>query len=820
MARPTSNRVAVASDHAGNDTNQVTALRKQGNLQQAHQLATRLYNADRHDVWVQRALAWVLHDIVKAELSNNNIDSANGWLNQLINMRLNDEYIIKAIDRIRIQMSPTHHAVENANNLSKDGRHQQALQQFRGISRQYGNLPTTQADKYGWAIYRCLKNTCDQIPVIEVKRMLVEYGNLNTEKPSMLHTQILEFVLKYSRTHQGIDLYRYFISWNPAYLQHEDVNESEYNGKTTPALLERIGKQLVNVPTVIDFNALEDLITIHHNISLIDSYREGIFWQAINANKENRLNDLWRILEGYVSNYSGYGQGKWHSEILSLAERTMVEGQSWRFVNFLQRWGVQNFQAVDWRGGTYNDHPTKSLVEKSLSKLVEAIKDNKNPDDIRWMQPFFEKAASYYDKDVWTLRNYARFLIKVGETDKAIKMYKDILLSLNDQAYAWHELAKLLQASDPNLAISMLCMAISKQPDEDFLGEIRLNLASLLIGQQCLGEAKRELETYERHRKTKEWKVSKGFDQLMAGMGESTALDYDRNYYRKNTELAEGYIYKDIAWQDFLVFQAWTSTKNDKSEDMIAISNLQDIEIVAKKRRFKAIKNTKMNDVIRCKVYYDKAKQRHTAVLVEKSNTTYEAIMNNAMEAIAVIDGVNENKKLFHYHHSEAINGNILFANSKIEPKVGKCIAIKYFMHYNTKFKKNMAKVLDVKDTDKTNSSIVRRVDGEVNLKYKKDRRTLNYEEAKKSGVDISNPNFAFLEDYHIPSRVLREGGITHDQYAEILVLFKEGRWSAIEITAMDDGNGDDDDQPPTARTSAKNKSHSAGVLSMGLPAI
>src|SRR5690606_35729972 len=109
-----------------------------------------------------------------------------------------------------------------------------------------------------------------------------------------------------------------------------------------------------------------------------------------------------------------------------------------------------------------------------------------------------------------------------------------------------------------------------------------------------------------------------------------------------------------------------------------------------------------------------------------------------------------------HYHHSEAINGNILFSNSNIEPKVGKCIAIKYFMHYNTKFKKKMTKVLDATDTDKTNNAIVKSVYGEVRLKYKKDGRTLSYDQAQRTDVDITNPNFAFLEDYHIPSRVIK----------------------------------------------------------------
>lgn len=784
MGRTYKGRSSYQNKYADSGTNKVTALRKQGNLQQAHQLAMTLYSADRNDEWVQRALAWVLHDIVKAELSTNpnNLNNANHWFNQLLNMRLNDQYINDGIERLRVQMSPTHHAVENANNLSKARQHQQALNEFRGISNQYGKLPMAQAEKYGWAIYRCLKDDADQMPVLAVKRMLVEYNSLDTEKPSMLHTQILEFVLRYSRSNQGIDLYRYFLNWNPAYLRPEDVRPSEYQGKVTAALLERLSKELVNSPSVIDFNDLDRRIEISHDISLIDSYRESVFWLAINVNKENRLHDLWNILDGYVNNYSDYGSGKWHSDILGLAERTMVETQAWRFPSFLQRWGVQNFQRADWIGGVYNDHPTKSLVEKSLSKLVESIKDNKDPNEIRWMQPFFEKASIHYDKDIWALRNYAMFLIKMGETDKAIGLYKDILLSLNDQAYAWHELAKLLQADEPKIAISMLCMAISKQPNEDFLGAIRLNLAALLINQQFLCEAKRELKTYENHRKTKDWKVSQDFNQLMASVSESKTLDYDKNYYRKNTELAESYIYRDIAWQDFLVFQAWTMTKNDKPDEMVVMSNLQDVEIVSKKRQFKVLKNTKINDVVRCKVYYDKTKSRYTAVLIEKSDTTYEDIIDNAMESIAVIDGVNQDKKLFHYHYSETINGNILFTNSDIKPKVGKCIAIKYFMHYNTKFKKKMAKVLDVTDTDKTNDSIVRIHVGEVRLKYKDGGRTLSYDEAKGADIDTRKPNFAFLEDYYIHSRLLKEANITCDQKVEIMVLLKEGKWNTIEI--------------------------------------
>ncbi|WP_420229147.1 hypothetical protein ACOBWA_09135 [Psychrobacter sp. ER1] len=93
-----------------------------------------------------------------------------------------------------------------------------------------------------------------------------------------------------------------------------------------------------------------------------------------------------------------------------------------------------------------------------------------------------------------------------------------------------------------------------------------------------------------------------------------------------------------------------------------------------------------------------------------------------------------------------------------------------------------MAKVLDVTDTDKTNDSIVRIHVGEVRLKYKDGGRTLSYDEAKGADIDTRKPNFAFLEDYYIHSRLLKEANITCDQKVEIMVLLKEGKWNTIEI--------------------------------------
>src|SRR5699024_9917259 len=129
------------------------------------------------------------------------------------------------------------------------------------------------------------------------------------------------------------------------------------------------------------------------------------------------------------------------------------------------------------------------------------------------------------------LRGYSNLLSLTGRQEQAIEVYNKVLLNLNNQAYAWHELSKLIRSQDADLAHSMLCMAISKQPKEDFLGDIRLDLAEILISKKMLAEGKRELITYKSFRESKEWKLSARYSQLYQAVESASSLDYDKGYY-------------------------------------------------------------------------------------------------------------------------------------------------------------------------------------------------------------------------------------------------------------------------------------------------
>lgn len=274
------------------DSNTVFALRKEKKLQEAYQMASALLQLDPNDEWNRLAMAWVLADLVQEQIDHNNPQQASITLNQLIALKLEDQYVQNKIRSLQKKLSPIADEIEHASTLSKNGKHTQALELFRQLHQQHPFI-TTHYDEYGWAIYRYLNEMHLQLSGDEVKRTLFEYNQMKNERPGFLHSFILNFVIRYSQKKpQTIDLYRYFLNWGPENIREDDTVSNSYQGREYPPLLQNLIKAFVYSPTIIDFNLLEESITIWHNFSLIDIYRESIFWQLFNSEKAQQYPQL------------------------------------------------------------------------------------------------------------------------------------------------------------------------------------------------------------------------------------------------------------------------------------------------------------------------------------------------------------------------------------------------------------------------------------------------------------------------------------------------------------------------------------------------
>lgn len=762
------------------DSKHVFALRSEGKLQEAYQLATSLLESNGDDDWNKRAMAWVLVDIIKKEIANNP-QNAISFFNQLLSLKIQDEILEKQIKYLQPKLTPINREIEQASSLSKNGSYLNALNQFRQIFQNNTNLFQAHHDAYGWAIYRYLKHEFESITSDDVRRILFEYSKLQSERPSTLHSQILRFVINYVvKYNQNIDIYRYFLNWNPSNLMDEDTKKTNYDGKVYDSLLENLIKAFVYSPSNIDFELLAKRIVIHHNLSLVDVYRESVFWEIFNAHKHNQLSKLWNLFDNYVVNYSKYGPSHWHSEILNLAQKFMSETNLWRFPQFLQNWNINNFQNSDWRGEIYNDRPMRPLVAKILSHISEYSKVSKNPENLEWILPFYREATKRLDEDIWLFRDYSKLLGLMGREDEAISVYHEVLLNLNNEAYAWRDMSTLIKNKDIDLAQSMLCMVISKQPQEEFLGDVRLDLAEMLISKNKFAEAKRELITYKNFKESKNSTIKDRFNDLYKKVENLETLGYDKNFYKENSKSAEQYLYKDIEWQPFLIYHSWKSKKND--EEMIAITDLKNKELAIKKEKFPVLKQSTINEVISCRVYFDKTKNRYTLLQVEKSDLNYENFIGKASTALAVVDHINQEKKLFHYYFNNEVEGIVKFSDTDLRPNVGDCLSIKYFMSLNNKSNKEEAQILKISTTSETNTSLIKTVQGTIELKYKHNGRTLDFDEALDSDLDINKPDFAFIEDYYVHCKILKKYKINSNRDIKAKVINERGKWSVIDL--------------------------------------
>ena len=164
-----------------NSSQYVFSLRESGQINEAHNLAIKLFKQDPEDEWIHRAYAWVLIDIIKNEVKVNS-GKATYFFNQLLSIgdRGNDA-ILRQINFLRPKLNPVYQEIQDAENLSKKGNHKQAIEQFIRLQNQ-GKLLAEHHESYGWAIYRCIKQNKDSFTVKTLKGLLFEYLKLKNPR--------------------------------------------------------------------------------------------------------------------------------------------------------------------------------------------------------------------------------------------------------------------------------------------------------------------------------------------------------------------------------------------------------------------------------------------------------------------------------------------------------------------------------------------------------------------------------------------------------------------------------------------------------------
>ena len=365
-----------------NDAKLLEGILKLNKLTEALNIAQELFSKQPYDEWTQKALAYTLIDLSKYYISIKNQNQACDYFKQLlaINFQEEDDIIEKQKNYLRPKIDPNYAEVQKAEELSKSSNHQDALNIFKRLIAE-NRLTELHHEAYGWILYRYIKDKESELTSIHVRTLLIDYLNLQNERPSLLHSMILNFALNYSKDHSDFNIYNFFKLWNPSHLRSEDIEKQNFNGVDIPSLISRIFREFIDKDLVIDMEYLVENFKLNSwnyiNFSaqqLIDLLREPVFWKLFNAHKENKQSDLWSNFTKYNQSFSKYEKSKWHSEILSIAERYMQETEQWRFLEFFKNWNPENLLDEDWKEVKKDDKVYKPLAIKCLKKAFEIIK--------------------------------------------------------------------------------------------------------------------------------------------------------------------------------------------------------------------------------------------------------------------------------------------------------------------------------------------------------------------------------------------------------------------------------------------------------------
>lgn len=664
------------------DTRTVFELRREGKIQEALDMALKLYQIDPFDTWTQSALAWPLIDLCKSSLAQNSLNQAQKYFNQLIAINFTDvdDIISKQIIFLRPKIDINYAKIQDAENLSKNGNHKLALTNMKTMFAN-DELLEVHHEAFGWVIYRYIKAEENNIPSVEVRSLMRDYMNLKNEKTSLLHSIFLNFALHFSKEHSDFNLYNFFLLWDPKNLRREDLYESHNDGKAYPSLISRIFREFIDKKSQLDINVLIEKVPSLSAVKILDLLRDPFYWKIYSADKENRKEEVWKLYDEYNTLFKGQIGSEIHSKVLNSAMFSMNENEEWRFLNFFENWNPENFIESDWKEIKKEDKVYKPTAIKALKKTFELIKAGGNFNNLELLINAFKTAISKFPKDIWIKREYAILLAKNHNSEEAIQIYKTLILELGDQAYMWHEFSQFLEGRNLDLTVGMLSKAIRLQNDESFLGDIRLDLADNLIKLNNIEEANIELNIYEKNRGLKGWKLSEKYHLLHSLVKDYSTEKLDNSkLYNEKIKLAEDFAYQDIKWTELVLTEKW---KNDKNKEKLNFTNGNLINLSVSTNRFGILRNAQIGEIIKFKLHNklveDKTKINHfkydyIPLIAEKSDNAKWSILE---DVIAIVDYINVERKIIHAISSD--NKEMFFPEGNLTLVIGDFIKAKKF---------------------------------------------------------------------------------------------------------------------------------------------
>lgn len=622
---------------------EVNNLRKAGRLDEALRLAkTDLQSEQSH--WTYSALFWVLRDFCNLYITNNQIQDALNVIQQMEAMvdfiSDNDGVAHNTLQSLRRHTAPLSREVNDLVELSKNGQEESAYKQVCDLNRKNLLSPLLHED-FGWIIYRYLKKCYNSCGSLTARRALHTYLQLETKRPSTLHSQILNVATLISERYEDFKFLPFLELWDVEMLSDDDFRSSIWNDREIQPLVERIIERCFKLGYTL--NEVKDAFTKNNDISehlVLSIFARFHFFSIFNYSRENNIQSFLSEIEKYTSAIDGLPiKNEYHSRILSLYLWKLPEERNTEAVQIINKWGFENFRDEDWLREQKEEKLFPSLVEKVIKHYFAGIKSNSFKNSVPAFETLLEKACKKYEDDQLD-RNLAILMLAKGDKEKALLIYRALLLNLN-RFYVWKELAEA--ADDIELKISAYCKAIVSESQDEFLGDIHLALAKLMIDDGLLSEAKRELQTYADTYRNNGWRLKDDFFGLSSKIPNDVVLtESNVSFYNSHMASAENFVYSDIDWTTMFIADIYVQKDGDKQIKKAKLISAEGLSLAIKYKKL-----TSSNNFIgKCyDVKIHSKENRKEIALIKESGSSIDQLLT---PVVCYVDYHNKEKKCYH----------------------------------------------------------------------------------------------------------------------------------------------------------------------------
>lgn len=641
----------------------VTNLRKEGKLKEAFELAKKEMNEDSNE-WTNMSMFWVLRDYVQnVFLPAKNMEQAKLFLAEmasLLPIMIDDSGAgQRAYQTLYRLILPNADLIKSATELSKTD----PTTAYKNVLEKFGakanGVDAALHEDYGWIIYRYVKYNANTLQPAQIQSLLQDYLGLQNERPSMLHSTMLNYALNYTKEHRDFNIYDFVIVWGLDKFRDDDYYDGWYEGNRVPSLIEKVCRAIIESGKVFDIETFVEQLGARKN-DVIEHLRQAYFWKLINLQKENKEEQLWNAFDYYAKNYSALGPSHWHSEILNIANRIMDGDNSYRFLPFIMQWNINgNLREEDWqkeKDSEGNVYP--SLALKTSKKCFEIVKSNpqirNDSNIILWLKSLYSDVITHNAEDDWSTRNYATICLWGGLDGEAVEVYKKLLSKMGDKYYLWSELASCIDNN--RLRIGLLLKAKSLEKNEDFLGDIHLSLAKCWEDESYYAIASQELAFYSKHREEKGWSFSNTYKELSDKLKSNNINSQNPNFIEYIQD-AEDFVYSDFDWHNYVLTDKWVHDGKEYCNFVDGESQ----SFSVKTKRFPILKKAKPGTIFNIKCRIDDVKQEiNTIFFEEKHKTSHRNITPLTMRIsdaepwsifpikYGIVEYVNEEKHILH----------------------------------------------------------------------------------------------------------------------------------------------------------------------------